>query len=351
MKESPIWWIRYSIGGKKIRESAQTTVHREAVQLLNQRLTERGRVVTRRDLEKVTFGELENLIIADYVKNGRKSIRRVQTAFHHLRAFFGGWRVIDIREDAIDRYVVDRLAQGAARASVNRELAHLRRSIKLAQRAGLARDIPTFQMLQENNTRKGFFEASAFEAVLEKLPAHLRPLAQAGYLTGWRKGELLTRCWRHVDFDEGWLRLEPGETKSGKGRMFPLIDQLSDVLQAQLARKKETERTTGRVVTALFFYDDGRPILDFRRPWNRACAEAGHPDLIFHDLRRTAARNLVRAGVPTALAKKFTGHETDSVFQRYAIEDETSLREAGEKYAEKLRGMTLTSERQVLEIG
>lgn len=87
--------------------------------------------------------------------------------------------------------------------------------------------------------------------------------------------------------------------------------------------------------------------MDLRRQWRRACEKAGHPGRLFHDLRRTAARNLVRAGVPTALAKKFTGHETDSVFQRYAIEDETSLREAGEKYAVQLGGAA-KAERQVL---
>jgi integrase len=141
-----------------------------------------------------------------------------------------------------------------------------------------------------------------------------------------------------VDFEEGWLRLDPGETKSGKGRMFPLIRQLRDVVEAQYIRKQAIERQTGKIITALFFREDGRPVRDFRRQWVRACRSAGHPDKIFHDLRRTAARNLVRAGVPTALAKKFTGHETDSVFQRYAIEDETSLREAGEKYAAKLGG-------------
>jgi integrase len=164
----------------------------------------------------------------------------------------------------------------------------------------------------------------------------VKPVAQVAYLTGWRKGELLSRRWRHVDLEEGWLRLEPGETKNGRGRMFPLIPQLRTVLERQYKRKLEIERRNGRLVNALFFHDDGRPIRSFRRSWHRACEEAGHPDMLFHDLRRTAARNLVRAGVPALQAKDFTGHLTLSVFDRYAIFDEVTMQEAGAKYADQL---------------
>ena len=150
----------------------------------------------------------------------------------------------------------------------------------------------------------------------------------------------------------------------------PLIPQLRAVLEQQYERKLQVERETGHMVLALFYHDDGRPLRYIRRPWTKACLTAGLETVkkdvrgepmmdkngkpvkvhthIFHDFRRTAARNLVRAGVPTALAKKFTGHETDSVFQRYAIADETSLREAGEKYAALLGGQT--AEREVVPL-
>lgn len=347
-------------------------MHREAVRLLNQRLSERGRVTSRRDLEKVSFADLSDLVLSDYTKNGRRSIVRLRNSLDHLRDHFGGWRAVDIREDAIDRYIIERQATGAANATINLELAALRRMFRLADRARLARDIPVFELLEENNVRKGFFEEPTYAGLRDSLPEHIRPLTDAGFITGWRKSELLSRRWRHVDFVEGWLRLEPGETKSGKGRMFPLIPQLRSVLQAQHTRKRAIEGLTGTVVTALFFHSDGRPTGEFRGPWRKACLatglwqwakdQEGNPILdrsgkpkknlthVFHDFRRTAARNLVRAGIPTALAKQFTGHETDSVFQRYAIADETSLREAGEKYAEQLGGMDAKPARGVVEI-
>lgn len=65
-----------------------------------------------------------------------------------------------------------------------------------------------------------------------------------------------------------------------------------------------------------------------RKAWSKACAEAGVPALLFHDLRRSAARNLVRAGVDSEVARKITGHKTESMFRRYNVIDERYQREA-----------------------
>lgn len=337
-KRGNVWWISYSIAGKKYQESSRSRSHADAVTLLTQRLAERGRGLSRRDLEKVTFDDLADLILADYRKNSRKSIRRLETSLLHLRAGFSAWRVVDIREDAIDRYAADRLAEGAAAASVNRELAAFRRAFNLAERAKMARDVPKFEMLKEDNVRKGFFEDGELAAVEAALKPHLRPLLRAAYITGWRRGELLSREWRHVDFEDGWLRLDPGETKSGEGRMFPMIPQLRAILESQLTRKQAIERETGQIVTALFFHEDGRPVKDFRRAWVKACTEAGSPGRLFHDLRRSAARNLIRAGIAQRVAMELTGHLTASIFQRYAIVDETMLVEAAAKLSSHLGG-------------
>ena len=180
-----------------------------------------------------------------------------------------------------------------------------------------------------------------------------RPLGDVAFVTGWRKGELLSLEWRHVDLEEGWLRLEPGETKNDEGRQFPLGPILRDALEAQCAHKRTIERRTGVVVRALFFYHEGKkagePVKDFRGSWERACKAAGCPQLLVHDFRRTAVRNLVRAGVPEPIAMKLTGHRTRSVFQRYAIVDETMLREGAAKLDHYLAGER-QSDRKVLPI-
>jgi len=272
-KQQKVWWVQYSIGGKRERESTGTTVHGEAVRFLHQRLAERGRGISRRDLEKVKFADLAAAIRADYAKNRRKSARRLETSLIHLSTAFDGWRVVDIAEDVIDRYAADRLSDGAAPASINRELAALRRMFKLGRRARLAGYIPAFQMLAEDNVRTGFVVESELAALVAELPPHLRPLTNAAYVTGWRKEELLSRTWANVDFGHaGWIRLEPGETKNGKGRQFPLILRLREILEAQREKMREIERSTDRIGEHVFFhYDNGNRIGDFRKSWKSAC--------------------------------------------------------------------------------
>ena len=79
------------------------------------------------------------------------------------------------------------------------------------------------------------------------------------------------------------------------------------------------------------FHRDGRPIKHYRRAWLTACTAAGAPYRIPHDFRRTAVRNLERAGVPRSAGMKMVGHTTEAIYRRYAIQDEVMLREASEK--------------------
>lgn len=335
--ESSVWWIRYSIRGKKHRESSGFRKKRDAVKFLNDRLHEHGQGIAAGDVAKVQFPALAELIRTDYRKNKRKSADRLEISLGHLLEAFEDWSVIDIQEPAIDRCVADRLDEGAANATVNRELAALRRMFNLGKRARLVGRVPSVDMLKETNVRRGFFEADQHAAVVAELPEYVRPIAEVAYYTGWRKGEILSREWRHVDFETGWIRLDPGETKNGRGREFPLIPQLRAVLEAEAERKAHVERETGRIVSALFFRDDGRPVKNFRGAWIGARERAGCPERVFHDYRRTAARNLVRAGIPASQAKEFTGHETLSVFDRYAISDAASMKQAAAKYAASLK--------------
>ncbi len=81
------------------------------------------------------------------------------------------------------------------------------------------------------------------------------------------------------------------------------------------------------MISSLIFHRAGKPIGDFRKAWARAGKKAGI-QRIFHDLRRSACKNMLAAGVPQSIAMKISGHKTDSMFRRYAISSESDLRTA-----------------------
>jgi hypothetical protein len=118
--------------------------------------------------------------------------------------------------------------------------------------------------------------------------------------------------------------------------MFPLAPTLRATLDWQRERAEAVAKETGRIVPWVF-HRSGRPIKSFRRAWLSACFNAGFAHLISerprkiepvripHDFRRTAVRNLERAGVPRSAAMAMVGHKTESIYRRYAIVDEAML--------------------------
>jgi integrase len=339
--KSSNWWIQYSVRGRRIRETSGSINRADAVQLLKQRIGEvqAGKPVGSQ-IEKTTLSDLTAMLIDDYRAHGRRSIDRAEDAVERLHQFFDkDTRAIGITADRITAYRAHRQQQTykgkpVANATINYELAMLRRAFRLAARAGRVAARPEFEMLHVDNARTGFFEADQFVAVVDRLPNYLRPVTQTAYITGWRtKSELLTRQWRHVDLDAGWLRLDPGEGKTGEARNFPLTADLHAIFETQREHVSGIERATGQIVLWLFCHSDGTRIRNFRYAWAKACKAAGVPGRLVHDLRRTAVRNLERAGVPRSAAMKMTGHKTETVYRRYAIVDEGMMRDAANKLA------------------
>jgi integrase len=332
LKETDTWWVRYYYRGEKKTESSGSTKRSAATKLLKKRLAEMGSGrAPGVDVEKTTYAQLAEMLVNDYRANGRKSLVRVERSVKHLSGFFAEYRAIDVTTDRVLAYIAHRQDEKAMNATINRELAALKRMLRLGARAGKVAGVPSISLLREDNVRKGFFERPQLDAVMRHLSEDLWPLALVAYITGWRvKSEILSRQWQHVEFRAGWLRLDPGETKNRKGRNFPLTPELRQVLESQRARTQALEQSTGRIIPWVF-HRDGKPIIDFRGSWKNACKKAGLPGRIPHDFRRTAVRNLERAGVPRSDAKAMVGHLTDSIYNRYAISDEASLKESAEK--------------------
>ena len=257
--------------------------------------------------------------------------------------------------DRITAYERERLGAGAARSTGNAELAALRRAFNLAIKA---RRLPVsakpfISTPDPHNARSGFFEEADFRAVLAELPEPLRPPMEFAYFTGWRiQDEVLALTWAQVDFTAGVVRLEPDTTKSREGRTFPFtaLPELTALLERQREHTSAVERGLGIIVPTVF-HRNGKPIRAYLDGWRAACKRAAvtkrggletviRPRLLGrtpHDFRRTAARNLIRAGVPQHVVMQLCGWKTDAMFRRYAIVDERDLRSAVEMLA---RGTT-----------
>ena len=156
-------------------------------------------------------------------------------------------------------------------------------------------------MLKENNTRKGFFEHAEFVALRDNLPDYLKGFVTFAYKTGWRMSEIIGLTWSQVDRGNGIVRLEVGETKNDEARTAYLDEELRDVFHNQWEARKKSRKLTPYVLPG---NNGDEQIKDFRFSWNKACKDSHIGKKLFHDFRRTAVRNMVRAGIPEALLKK-----------------------------------------------
>jgi integrase len=332
MAEAAVWWIKYYRDGVPMRESTESDKESVAKKLLKQREGDivRGVPVTPQT-NRATFDELMADVLNDYKVNGKRSLETVTYHFAHLTAFFTERRAASINVADVREYVAQRQAEHAKNATINRELTVLKRAFSLGIDGGKITQKPKITMLRENNTRKGFFERELFETVRRHLLEGNQPVATFAYITGWRvQSEVLPLRWAQVDFEAGTVRLDPGTTKNGEARIFRMTAELRAVLEAQWAYTETVQRKRGMIVRSVF-HRNGELMSGFRRNWKTACKRAGCPGMIQHDFRRTAVRNMVRAGIAERVAMQMTGHKTRSVFERYNIVSEGDLVDAANK--------------------
>lgn len=334
------WWIEYWVRGEQFREPAiivdrNDTVRparseREAVKHLEARRREilGGRFVGPKE-ERVTVDDLVDDLLLHLRTKGSRSVGSFESHLRPVREFFALRRAADVTTADVQRFIEDRLRAGKAPATVNRETGALRQAFNLAGKQTPPRlsRVPYIPQLKEDNAREGFFERDEFEAVAANLAAHVADIARFAYLSGWRKGEILPLRWESVDRQAREVRLRT--SKNGKPRTLPLDGDRWDLMERRWAAREYTrEGGTTALAAVVFHAGDGRPVVDFKHSWATACSKAGCPGKLFHDLRRTAVRDMIRAGVPQSVAMRISGHRTAAMFTRYDIASEEDKREA-----------------------
>lgn len=320
------YWIKYYNFGKTVLESARTNKKGEAERLLKLR---EGQVQEHKfpglQVNRTRFSDLTEGLLLDYQINGKKSLWRAEINVRHLKDFFGDCKATDITTNRIKEFITTKQAEDMSNASINRMLATLKRMFNLALQPTppLVVNKPFIPMLKERNIRTGFYSYEEYAVILDKLPEHLKGPFVMAYFTGMRRQEILGLTWDRVNLFDKTITLDAGTTKNDEARVLFLTGELLEMM-------KDRQRCMNGPY--VFHYGGGR-IRDFRKAWKTAFKDAGLPVKLFHDLRRTAVRNMVRAGIPERVAMKISGHKTRAVFDRYNIVNEDDLRSGAEKLA------------------
>jgi integrase len=357
--KSPNWWIDYmgplpdgSWG--RIRESVKTTDFDKAKRLLDRR---RRAVANHRDgirrfqgpaQERVTVGEILDNLERHYETRKLKSLRSVKARRAHIRRAFGFRRAAQVTRTVIDNYIAARRAEKiknkkgkvlknkdgedryTAEATIDRETELIHRALTLGQEDGLVAYVPRVTHLVKGhaNAKQGFVERADFIALLVQLPSQvLRDVVTFAYWTGMRKGEILSLNWDGYDHATKTITLQAARAKTGHGRVIRCSQnpELVALLDRRLAAR--------RLDSPLIFHNgEGRHVGNFSTTWGRALRNA-EVAFAFHDLRRTAIRNMVRAGVPERVAMEISGHRTRAIFDRYNIVSGKDLDDAMAKRA------------------
>ena len=312
--------------GKRFREPAGKTEAEARKKLKARRKEIYGERFVGPSEEKITVEELLDGLLLHLKIKGAKSVTSLKSHLKPVREFFALSRAIDLTTTRVERFIEERLADGKARATVNREVGALKQALNLARKQGRISRLPYLPMLKEDNARQGFFERGEFEAVVSHLREPVASIARFAYLTGWRKGEITSLRWDTVDRAAGEVRLRT--SKSGHGRVLPLDGELAELIEQQWTAREYTTPDKVTRLSEFVFHKKGQPVTDFRKAWATACRKAGVPGKLFHDLRRTAVRDMVRAGVPQSVAMTISGHRTVSVFLRYNITSGDDMRAA-----------------------
>jgi integrase len=281
---------------------------------------------------------------------------------------FANKRATKLTAAEVNEWITERRENGDKKATINRATQLLKQAYKF-KKLPMPGPEAIIRFDELDNARQGFFTDPEIRRVMARLPEYLADFALFGWGTGMRRGEIAGLKWTYVQ--DGTIRIPAEITKTKKAHSIPLVGELAEVIQRRRAARS-VERDGTVVLADLIFHRDGEPVRNFRRCWQRACVAEGlgkwvcpacrgdkgtaqegeaifevdakgvcpkclkkwkRDDLkysgkLFHDLRRSAVRDMINAGVPQADAMKISGHRTTSMFQRYNIRDDSDARRA-----------------------
>jgi integrase len=346
-KNSRNYWIKFSINGQTVQRSANTESRRDALDELKAQILRysNGEAV---DSRRVTIAALAESLMQLWRNHDKNpaSIEWAGYCWKRLLPHFGKMKADALPTAAIGDYIEKRKAEGAANGTINRELTILSCAFTMAYNETprrVSRKL-SFTRLPGPKGRQGFVEQAQYRALAAHCTAvYMRTMLALAYSFGSRKGELLGLKVRNVDLLAGTISLDT--SKNGDARKVSLTKETRQLLAGCIVGKGPEDAVFTRQEVS------GRhvPVADFRGIWDKITLAAGCPGLLFHDLRRSAVRNMVRAGIPETVCMKISGHRTRNTFDRYNISSERDLIEAAKKIESAELSYSLVKVEQVDE--
>ena len=351
------WQARWYRGGKEYRSKAIPS-KQEARDIYTKQKAEAREpayfpaLYQAKQAERVTVADLLALVVADYRRQGRKRISDALEMQRFWVGLAGDRKATTITGSQLTAWADEWIQDGYANSTANRRIEKLLRGYALAKEADLPLLLtgPKWKKLKENPARSGWMEWATFAQIREALPAHARVPVTLAFWTGMRMGEITQLRRAQVTFDDQKqgmaLTLGGDQTKTSQARTIVWTGDLYETLTAW---EQETARTFP--FCRWLCHRSGKPLGTIDTAWKSACIKLGlatgtwrigywigYRGPLLHDFRRTAVRNLDRAGVSRDIAKKITGHKTDSMYTRYNIVSEEDLNHAGAKVVSYLTG-------------
>ena len=161
-----MWWAKYYVNGRAVRESTSTGKESEAKRFLKER---EGRVASGQPVlprvDRVRYEDAASDLRDHYRTTGKRNLVEAGCRLKHLDAFFTGWRLVNIGPAEVTRYVRQRQEAGATNGTINREIEVLGKMLRLAYKTGKLLRLPVVEKLKESDPRSGFFEPEQYEAV------------------------------------------------------------------------------------------------------------------------------------------------------------------------------------------
>lgn len=327
VKRGDVWWMYFTYQGQQVRKSTGTADRRLADAILSKVKVQiiEGQYFEKAVAQSHTFTELMDRYEREHVLRKLRH-RGVKGYMNNLRAFFGDRTLADITPKLIVAYKNKRYEDGKAPATINRELANLKKAFNLALREWEwchQNPVTRVSMEKENNKRDRWLSEDEESRLLTACAPWLHDLVTFALHTGMRMGEILELTWRGVDFTRRTVTVL--RSKNGERRTIPVNETVLRVL-------KEKTKVRSLASDLVFCSKAFTPMESghLRRSFRLALSKAKIEEFHFHDLRHTFATRLVQAGIDLYKVQQLLGHKSPIMTQRYAHHYPESLRDGVE---------------------